>query len=64
MFRFYSKNIVLKTFQEHEQWEHHQYLLAGLTEWLHVFELKLELIDEYEQHKEDYEQGKVEYYKI
>ena len=64
MFRFYDRNIVLKTFQEHEKWEHHQYQLQDDPKWDHVFKLKEELIAEYDQHRQDYLQGKVEYYKI
>jgi hypothetical protein len=64
MFKYYKKNIVLKEFEEHELWEHHQYKLKDLPSWNHVFELKEELIQEYSEHLKLFEQGYVEYYKI
>lgn len=63
MFRFYDRNVVLKTFEEHTAWEHHQYRLKDNPQWDHVFRRQEELKIEYDQHKADYEQGKVEYYK-
>lgn len=52
-FKLYKKNIMLKTWEEHELWEHHQYKLKDLPEWQHVFKLKEELINEYNENKND-----------
>ena len=64
MFKYYAKNIVLKEFKEHEQWEYHQKDLADNPLWNHVFELKQELLEEYSEHLKLFEQGLVGYYKI
>jgi hypothetical protein len=37
MFKYYKKNIVFKTFEEHELWENHKYKLRKLPQWKHVF---------------------------
>ena len=63
MFKYYEKNIVLKTLEEHELWENHKYKLRTHPDWGPVFHLEEELKQEYIEHKELYEQGKVEYYK-
>ena len=62
MFKYYKKNIVLKTLQEHELWEHHKYKLRDLPQWREVFELERQLKKEYQQHKQDYESGRTEEY--
>lgn len=64
MFKYYQKNIVLKEFKEHELWELHQKDLIDNPQWSHVFDLKKELLEEYEEHLKLYQQGIVEYYKI
>jgi len=63
MFKYYQRNIVLKTFEEHTEWEHHQYRIKDNPVWGHVFRLQEELKEEYEQHRQLYEAGEVEYYK-
>jgi hypothetical protein len=63
MFKFYEKNIQLMTFQEHETWEYKKYLIKDDELWQGVFELEQELKEEYEQHKQDYADGKCEYFK-
>lgn len=64
MFKYYKKNIVFKTFKEHELWENHKYKIRDLEMWKHVFELEEELKQEYKQHEIDYQNGKAEYYKF
>jgi hypothetical protein len=64
MFKYYARNIVLKTFEEHTEWEHHQYRIIGDDRWKHVFALQEDLKKEYQEHRQMYEAGKVEYYKI
>lgn len=64
MFKYYKRNIVLKTFEEHTEWEHHQYRIKDDPKWKHVFDLQQELKEEYEEHRRLYEAGEVEYYKL
>ena len=64
MFKYYKKNIVLKEFEENQLWENHQYKLKDNPLWDHVFELKENLLKEYEEHLKLFEMNLVEYYKI
>lgn len=63
MFKYYRKNVVLKTLEEHTLWEYHKYKIKDNPLWSHVFQLKEELEQEYIEHKKQYDLGKVEYYK-
>lgn len=62
MFKFYRKNIVLMTFNEHQLWEYQKYKIKGDPKWAHVFELEKQLKDEYREHKREYESGGTEEY--
>lgn len=45
--RLDPENIVLKTLEEHELWENHQYKLIDDPKWRHVFKLKHKLLLKY-----------------
>jgi len=45
--RLDEENIVLKTLEEHELWENHQYKLINDPKWHHVFKLKHKLLLKY-----------------
>ena len=63
MFKYYKKNIVLKTFEEHEKWEYRKKSLLDIEDWIKVFNLENELKIEYEQHKQNHLNGTAGYYR-
>jgi hypothetical protein len=50
-FRLNPKNIVLKTYEQHQAWEFSKHKLRGLPEWEWVFKLEELLRQEYYRRK-------------
>lgn len=46
-FKFYRRNIVYKTLEEHNLWEYYKHLIRNNPRWKHVFILEEELKNEY-----------------